>query len=78
MADRCLQTLDSMLDVAAKTETESWFLIDKLHLAPDSVLSVLKKRLQRAVRTKGKGQALINNRLQYWRTSVYIVCCYNH
>ena len=53
MTDGCMPTLDSMLDIAAKTETESWLLIDKLHLAPDAVLSVLKKRLLRAVRTKG-------------------------
>lgn len=59
MAAGCMQTLDSMLDIAAKTEAESWFLIDKLHLAPDSVLAVLKKRLQRAVRTKGRHQISI-------------------
>lgn len=53
MADGCYDNLDSMLDLATKTEKDSWLLIDKLHLAPDSVFKVLKKRLQLAVKTKG-------------------------
>ena len=54
MADGCYNNLDSLLDKVAKTETDSWLLIDKLHLAPDGVLKIIRRRLQTVVRTKGR------------------------
>lgn len=53
MTDGCLDNLETLLDTASKAETDCWFLIDKLHLAPDCVLKGLKKRLQTVARTKG-------------------------
>ncbi|XP_067941284.1 uncharacterized protein [Watersipora subatra] len=52
MGAGCLSRLDNLLDAATKSETDNWVLIDKLHLAPDAVLKVIKKRLQAVVRTK--------------------------
>jgi len=74
MADGCSSNLDNLLDLATKTESESWFLIDKLHLAPSSVLQIILKRLQTAVRTKGWFQYLLSISLVLFSLQQLLIC----